>query len=117
MADKDKPIRQKSSAPTTPEEYSTTSSGSGLPGADYSYTVELVGAIQNQLGRLTEAIESLKEQSKEQGKKLDDVRMDVHAAKSAGKALLWIVGIAGALVGIVLTAYFRQLFSSGKTSP
>jgi hypothetical protein len=82
-----------------------------LPGADYSYTVELVGAIQNQLGMLTEAVNSLKEQSKETSKKLDDVRMDVHAAKAAGKALLWIVGIVGTLLGLFLAAYFRQLLS------
>ena|SRR5487761_1225478 len=100
--------------PTTPENYPTIPSGTPYPSGDYSYTVELVGAIQHQLGKLTEAVTSLKDQSKETSKKLDEVRMDVHAAKAAGKTLLWIVGIFGSLLGITLGAYFRQLFSAAK---
>lgn len=100
----------KSAAPSaTPESFPTTPPQPQPPGADYSYTVELVGAIQHQLGRLTEAVESLKEHSKEQGKKLDDIRLDVHAAKAAGKTLLWVVGAAGTLLGILLAAYFRKM--------
>jgi hypothetical protein len=98
--------------PTTPEGYPTIPSGANYPSGDYSYTVELVGAIQHQLGRLTEAVDSLKEQSKKTGEKLDEVRMDVHAAKAGGKALLWVVGIVGTLLGIVLAAYFRKLFGT-----
>jgi hypothetical protein len=118
MPDKEgKPTRARASS--TPEDFPTTPpSHSGYPSADYSYTVELVGAIQNQLGRLTEAINSLKEQTKEQSKKLDDVRMDVHGAKAAGKTLLWVVGVVGTLLGLFLAAYFRQLLSgAGKASP
>lgn len=98
---------------TTPEEYTTVES-SRLPSGDYSYTVELVGAIQHELGKLAEAVNSLKEQSKEQGKKLDDVRMDVHGAKAAVKTLLWVVGLVGTLLGLLIAAYLRQLFSGGK---
>ena len=98
-----------SRAPTTPEGYPTTPPQQTFSSGDYSYTVELVSAIQHELGKLTEAVNSLKEQSKDQGKKLDEVRMDVHAAKSAGKALLWIVGVVGTLLGLFLAAYFRQV--------
>lgn len=95
----------------TPPRFAETPPPQYLPSGDYSYTVELVGTIQHTLGKLTEAVESLKEQSKEHGKKLDEVRMDVHGAKSAGKALLWAVGVVGALLGIILTAYLRQIFN------
>jgi hypothetical protein len=118
MPDKEgKPSRTRAAA--TPEDFPTTpSSHTGYPSGDYSYTVELVSAIQHQLGALTEAVNSLKDQTKEQGKKLDDVRMDVHAAKAGGKTLLWVVGIVGTLLGLFLAAYFRQLISGGgKPSP
>jgi hypothetical protein len=72
-----------------------------------------LGSIQHQLGRTTEAVETLKEQIKEHGKKIEDVRMDVHAAKVGGKILLWIVGAVGTLLGFFL-AYFRQILSGGK---
>jgi len=85
-----------------------------LPSGDYSYTVEVVGTINNALGKLTEAVETLKELSKEHGKKIDDVRMDVHAAKAAGRALLWVVGVVGTMLGLFLAAYFRQMLSGGK---
>jgi hypothetical protein len=95
MADKDKPIRQKSVAPTTPEDYSTTSSGSGLPGADYSYTVELVGTIQLQLGKLIEAVESLKGQVKDHGAEIKAISTDIHTAKIT-------LAIAGAIITALL---------------
>lgn len=69
-----------------------------LPSADYSYTVELVGSIQNQLGRLTEAIESLKEQTKEHGKELKTIGNDVHATKVSVKVAAWLIGIFMALL-------------------
>jgi hypothetical protein len=72
-------------------------------------------AMQGTLGKLTEAVDSLKEHSKKNNDKLDEVRMDVHAAKAGAKTLLWIVGIVGTLLGLFLAAYFRQLLSvSGK---
>src|SRR5579862_8001398 len=97
-----------------PERFAETTPPQAHPSGDYSYTVELVGSIQHQLGKLTEAVDSLKKQSTEHGTKLDDVRMDVHGAKSAAKALLWVVGVVGALLGLILAAYFRYLFGTGK---
>ena len=68
--------------------------------------------MQGTLGRLTEAVDALKDQSKKTSEKLDDVRMDVHAAKAGAKTLLWVVGLVGTLLGIVLAAYFRKIFGS-----
>jgi hypothetical protein len=105
MAEKERPSRPKSTAPTTPEDYTTTSSGSGIPGADYSYTVELVGSIQNQLGKLTESVNSLKEQSKETSKKLDDVRMDVHGAKVLVSAIGGLILLVGGVIAWLVNTY------------
>jgi len=41
----------------------------------------LVADIQNRLGRLTEAVETLKTQTTDHGKKLSDISQDIHAAK------------------------------------
>jgi len=106
--------RQRQTAPSTPEEYPTPTPSTSYTSGDFSYTVEVVGTINHALGRLTEAVETLKEQMKEYGKKIEDVRMDVHAAKAAGKTLLWIVGVAGTILGLILAAYFRQIISGGK---
>lgn len=99
--------------PTTPEGYPTSPLHS-LSAIDHSFTLQTMMEVQRAVGALTQAISTLTEQSKEQGKKLDEVRMDVHAAKAAGKTLLWVVGIVGTLLGLFLAAYFRQILSSGK---
>jgi hypothetical protein len=70
-----------------------------------------LGSIQHQLGRLTEAVETLKDQSREQGAKLDALLLDVHTAKGALKVLRWLLGIVGAVVAILLTAFLGHLFS------
>lgn len=77
---------------TTPPQYDVPPPQ--LPGADYSYTVELVGSIQNQLGKLTEAVDSLKTQSKEHGIELKTIAKDVHAAKV-------VFGVVGGLILLV----------------
>ncbi len=63
-----------------------------LPSGDYSYTVELVARIENQLGRLTEAIDSLKLQTTKQGEKLDKISHIIYAAGAVGTILVVIVG-------------------------
>jgi hypothetical protein len=75
--------------------------------------------MQATLGGLKEAVDSLKDQSKEHGKELKEIGKDVHAAKVLVKALLWIVGVVGALIGIVFGAYMREQFSkpSSPSSP
>jgi hypothetical protein len=98
-------------ASTTPEDYPSVSS-STYPSGDYTYTLEVVMGMQATLGKLTEAVNALKEQSKDHGKELKEIGKDVHAAKVAGKTLLWIVGIVGTLLGIILAAWFRKLFGA-----
>jgi len=74
-------------AETTPPQVS-------YPSGDYSYVLEIVMAMQNTLGKLTEAVESLKDQSKGHSGKLDQLGKDVHAAKV-------VVGVVGALILLV----------------
>lgn len=81
------------------EDYPVTSSHAGYTSGDYSYTVELVGAIQNQLGKLTEAVETLKTQSAEHGNKLSDIGKDIHTAKTTLKIVGAIVAALMAFVG------------------
>lgn len=81
------------------------------PSGDYSYTVELIGGIQNSLGKLTEAVESLKAKTDSHSAKLEAIGKDVHAAKVLiGVASAMMVGI-GAFLGYVLKAaleYFSR---------
>ena len=53
-----------------------------LPSGDYSYTVELVGSMQHQLGKLTQAVESLTAQSREHGDELKKLSQALHTAKT-----------------------------------
>jgi hypothetical protein len=70
-----------SDAATTPSDFPAQPSQHAFPSGDYSYTVELVGAIQNQLGKLTEAVETLKTTTAAHGEKLSDIGRDIHTAK------------------------------------
>ena len=88
------PQRQSQGAPTTPEGYLTNGS-STFPSRDYSYTVELVATIQHTLGQLTEAVDALKEQTREHGKELKSIGHDIHTTKTIEK-----------IVGVILAAVF-----------
>ena len=83
-------------SPTTPEAYPTTPPV--LPSGDYSYTVEIVMNMQQTLGKLTEAVESLKEQSKEHGAEIRQIGKDVHAAKVVGGFIV----VASTFLGLVI---------------
>jgi hypothetical protein len=87
-------------APTVPQDFPATppphSSG------DYSYTVELVATMQHSLGKLTEAVESLKGQSKEDGKELKEIGKDIHAAKIVGGFIVAASGFLGFIVKMLV---------------
>jgi hypothetical protein len=109
---------------TTPEDFPTNPPRPQLPSGDYSYTVELVASINRELGHLTEAVNGLKEQAKDRDKKHDElvkeiraVALDVHGAKAAGKALLWVMSIVGAILGICAGAYLQAQFSKPAAPP
>jgi len=89
---------------TTPEAFPTTSPQ--LPSGDYSYTLEVVMAMQATLGKLTEAIDTLKGTIKNHGEKLDSVAKDVHTAKVLMRIFLWVIGATGLIGSIALKAFF-----------
>ena len=60
-----------------------------------------------------EAVETLKEQSKEQDAKLDAIRSNVQTAKGALKVLWRLLGIVGAIVVILLTSFVNHQFGGG----
>lgn len=99
---------------TTPEEYPVTSSQSVYPSGDYSYTVEIVATIQHQLGKLTEAVESLKEQAKTHGRKLEEIGKDVHAAKIVIAVVGTLVAGAAAFLGFAIKLYVDYIRISPK---
>lgn len=76
-----------SKKPSTPERYGD-STPPVLPSGDYSYTVEIVMAMQHTLGKLSEAVDTLKTTQAQQGQKLDGIDKKVYA----GIALLAVFG-------------------------
>jgi hypothetical protein len=101
-----KPTKPPQPVDTTPADFPVQPQPRQLPGADYSYTVELVATIHNQLGKLTEAIDTLKGSIKAQGEKLDSVARDVHSAKVIMRVVIGIIIFLGGIGGIVLKAFF-----------
>ncbi len=63
-------------------------------------------AMQATLGRLTEAIETLKGSVRTQSDKLESVARDVHTAKVIMWVVLGVVGFLGTFGGIALKALF-----------
>ena len=86
---------------TTPQHFPETTPH--LPSADYSYTVELVGTLQNQLGRLTEAVESLKIQSRDQATELKTIGKDIHGAKVGIRIIIGVCALAGTIIGFLIS--------------
>jgi hypothetical protein len=86
----------------TPPDFPATPPPPQWPSGDYAYTVDLVGTINNQLGKLTEAVDSLKEQSKEHGKEIKIIGKDIHAAKVVGAFLVLSSGFVGWVIHEVI---------------
>lgn len=93
MPDRDagKPGRQPASASS--EDYAVSSSHEYHPGG-LGY-VELVADIQHRLGRLSEAVETLKTETLNHGNKLSAISNDIHAAKVS-------LRIVGAIIASLL---------------
>ena len=75
-----------------PDKFPEVPPAQSHPSGDYSYTVELVGTIQNQLGRLTQAIETLTRDSTDVRRKVDRLSHIVYAAGVVGAILALILG-------------------------
>jgi hypothetical protein len=70
-----------------------------LPSGDYSYVLEIVMNMQTSIGRLTEAVDTMKVQSSNHDKKLEDIGRDVHAAKTTVKVVGAILAALLAFAG------------------
>lgn len=102
--EKDRPPSSPQFTDTPPTSYQST---------DYSF-LEIVMGMQGTLGKLTEAVESLKAQSKEHSAKLDTVTHSVHGAKVG----LWVVGViiaaGGSMCGFILKLIFDVIVELNK---
>ena len=84
---------------TTPSHFPEVPPPQAYPSGDYSYILEIVMGMQTTMGKLTEAVESLKEQSKNQAKEIKDVSRDIHTAKTTVKVVGAILAAALAFLG------------------
>ena len=112
MAEKESGKSTRGSRPVSAssEDYPVTSPQSAYSSGDYTYTVELVGTIQHQLGKLTEAVETLKAKAASANKELRDVAKDVHTAKVVVGIVGGIVTLIATFLGIALKAYLDHLW-------
>jgi uncharacterized membrane-anchored protein YjiN (DUF445 family) len=79
------------------------------PSPTHDFTLQAVMHMQETVGKLVEAVNSLKEQVKEQGAELRSVGKDVHAARIVGGVLVAI----GGLIGWVIHELIQYLSSHG----
>ncbi len=64
---------------TTPR-FPETTPPTTYPGSDYSFTLQTVMELQKTVGQLTQAVNTLTDQQKEQAKKLDGISHKIYAA-------------------------------------
>ena len=96
--------------PTSPSRYAETPPPPSYSSGDYSYTVELVAAIQNQLGKLTQAVETLTKESTEARKKVDKLS---HIVYAAGVVATIFTALAGFVASKIADAVIATLKTSG----
>jgi len=72
------------------------------PSGDFSYTLEVVMEMQKAVGKLTEAVDTLKQQSGNHDSKLDGIGKDVHAAKVGLKIIMGVFVVSGTILGFLL---------------
>jgi hypothetical protein len=65
------------------------------PGSDYSFTLQAVHDLQGRMGKIEQAIETLTDESRENGKKLSHISHVVYAVGA-------VVTVVGAIAGYVL---------------
>jgi len=87
----------------TPGKFPDVLPRGGHSTVNHDFTLQAVMHMKEAVGRLIEAVDTLKEQSKSNNQKLDEAVKDIHGAKVAGRALLWAVGVTGTLIAGALT--------------
>lgn len=65
--------------------------------------------MQGPLGKLAEAVESLKDKSKSHGEKLEKIGQELHTAKVVIGLVGGFIGLVGIFLGIVLKAVLDYL--------
>ena len=93
---------KRSRNPTTPEDFPTTSPP---PSGDYSYTLEIVMHMKESMGRLLEAVDSLKTDSKELRGEVSKLGKDIHAAKVVFGVVGTLIAAGVAFIGWLITTY------------
>jgi F0F1-type ATP synthase assembly protein I len=64
-----------------------------------------LGTMRHSLGQLTEAVQGLKEQSKEQGKELKEIGKDLHAAKVVVSVVGGLIILVGGAIAWLVNTY------------
>lgn len=93
----------RSNKPTTPEDFPTQSPVQ--PSGDYTYTLEIVMNMQLAVGKLIEAVDSLKADSKEHREALKNIEKEIHGAKTSFGVLIAVFVAFAGLVGWAITTY------------
>jgi hypothetical protein len=83
--------------PSVPTSFAETTPP--VPSGDYSYVLEIVMNMQMSMGKLTEAVESLKSQVKDHGVEIKAISTDIHTAKTTLKIIGGILTVGLAFAG------------------
>lgn len=75
---------------TTPTRFAETTPPQSFPSGDYTYILAIVMNMQVSMGKLMEAVESLKEQAKDNRSKLERLSHILYATGVVGTVLLAI---------------------------
>ena len=88
-------------AKSTPDPY-PVATPPGLQAADHSWVLQTTMELQKSVGALTQAVAALTEQVKDQGAKLDAMRLEVTAARASIKTAGWLLGGIAAVIAWLL---------------
>ncbi|MDR3574681.1 MAG: hypothetical protein P4L50_12520 [Anaerolineaceae bacterium] len=102
----------RSNKPTTPEDFPTQSPLQ--PSGDYSYTLEIVMQMKESMGRLLEAVDGLKTDSREHRAELKTISQEIHGFKVGAR---WVIAVClgfGALIGWAVTTYISVIQSAAR---
>ena len=80
--------------PTTPDDYPVVPPTGRLAAIDHSFLLQSIMEVQGSIGKLTEAVTGLKEQSKDHGQKIERLSLTVYAAT----AVVTVLGGIGVFI-------------------